>query len=272
MILFSHAKINIGLQILEKRRDGFHNLRSVMYPTGLCDILEVKLRPEGQEAFRLSQSGRLIDSDPDSNLVTLAWRALSKHSSLPPLSIHLHKQIPVGAGLGGGSSNASAVLKALAPLAREPLAPAMLENLSAQLGSDCPFFLQEGPKMMEGRGEILRETGVNLSGFYLVLLFPEIHISTTEAYAGVRPSIPEEALDSMVSRPVEQWKNLIRNDFETLLEARMPLIRELKAELYQSGAVYASLSGSGSSLYGIFRENPLLPAKLAKYLIWKGPA
>jgi len=272
MILFSHAKINIGLQILEKRKDGFHKLRSVMYPTGLCDVLEVKPMPGGQEVFRLSQSGRQIDAEPEKNLVTMAWQALSKHRSLPPLRIHLHKQIPMGAGLGGGSSNASTVLKALNSLPGEHLSPALLEKLSARLGSDCPFFLQDGPRMMEGRGEILHETEVSLKGFYLVLLFPEIHVSTAEAYAGVTPRIPEESLESMVSKPVEQWKNLIKNDFEAPLEAGKPLIAELKEELYKAGAVYASLSGSGSSLYGIFRENPRLPEKLSGYLIWEGPA
>lgn len=272
MILFSHAKINIGLQIHKKRSDGFHELSSVMFPTGLCDILEIKLRPKGKEEFQLSQSGRLIDSDPENNLVTLAWRALRKHSSLPPLSIHLHKQIPVGAGLGGGSSNASVALKALNHLASESLAPDQLEKLSAQLGSDCPYFLQEGPRMMEGRGEILRETKVNLKDFYLVLLFPGIHISTAEAYEGVTPRIPEDTLESMISKPLEKWKGLITNDFEASLEARIPLIGEIKAGLYEAGAVYASLSGSGSSLYGIFRKRTGLPEKLSKYLIWEGPA
>jgi 4-diphosphocytidyl-2-C-methyl-D-erythritol kinase len=272
MIIYSHAKINIGLQILNKRMDGFHNLRSVMYPTGLCDIIEVKINSEGQEAFQFSQTGRPIHSVPEANLVTQAWRVFSKHRALPPLSIHLHKQIPVGAGLGGGSSNASSVLKAFNQLAIESLAPDLLEDLSAHLGSDCPFFLQEGPRMMEGRGDILRDTQVSLEGLYLVLLFPEIHISTAEAYAGVRPRIPEKALQTLISRPIEQWRNLIINDFEAPLGLKIPLIPELKSELYEAGAVYASLSGSGSSLFGIFRKRPRLPQKLLEYLIWEGPA
>jgi len=272
MIIFSYAKINIGLQVLEKRKDGFHNLRSVMYPAGLCDIIEVMIHPDEREALRLSLSGRAVNSLPEDNLITQAWHAFKKHAALPPLRIHLHKQIPVGAGLGGGSSNASSVLKVFKQLAKESLAPEMLEKLSARLGSDCPFFLHEGPRMMEGRGDILRDTKVSLKGFYLVLLFPGIHISTAEAYAGVKPGIPEESLETLVARPIEEWKNLIINDFETHLGPKIPLIPELKSELYGAGALYASLSGSGSSLYGIFRKRPGLPARLSKYLIWEGPA
>lgn len=272
MILFSHAKINIGLQILEKRTDGFHNLRSVMYPTGLCDILEAKPMPEGYEAFRLSHSGRPIDSDSENNLVTRAWRELGKFVGLPPLLIHLHKQIPVGAGLGGGSSNASFALKGMNQMARESLSEAELEKLSAQLGSDCPFFMHEGPRMMEGRGDILSKTEVNLESYYLVLLFPGIHISTAEAYAGVVPGIPGESLESMISRPPEEWKDYIINDFEASLESKMPFIPKLKGELYKAGAVYASLSGSGSSIYGIFQRKPKLPGEMQKHVIWEGPA
>ncbi len=272
MILFSHAKINLGLQILERREDGFHNLRSVMYPTGLCDILEIKLMPEGQRPFTFSQSGIRIDSDPEDNLVSLAWRLLCEETALPPVSIHLHKQIPVGAGLGGGSSNASFVLKALNHLARPGLDPELLETLSARLGSDCPFFLHQGPKMIEGRGDILSKTGANLEGYYLLLLFPGIHISTAEAYAGVVPGIPEVSLESMISKAPEHWKNLIINEFEDPLGEKIPLILELKRALYQAGALYASLSGSGSALYGIFREPPRLSAELSSYVIWEGPS
>jgi 4-diphosphocytidyl-2-C-methyl-D-erythritol kinase len=272
MILFSPAKINIGLHILEKRDDGFHNIRSVIYPTGLCDILEIKVLPEGSKPFCLSQSGILIDADPENNLVSRAWRLLINETALPPVAIHLHKQIPVGAGLGGGSSNATYALKALNQLAQESLNRGRLEELAAWLGSDCPFFLHHGPMMMEGRGEILKQAEVNLAGSFLVLLFPRIHVSTAEAYAGVHPESPVFPLENLISRPVEHWADLIKNDFEESVSAKFPLIREMKNALYHEGAQYASMSGSGSSVYGIFSKYPRLPRELRKYVIWEGSA
>jgi len=272
MILFSPAKINIGLQILEKREDGFHNIRSVMHHTGFCDIIEIRALSEGSTPFRLSHSGILIDSDPESNLVTRAWHLLSRETALPPVAIHLHKQIPVGAGLGGGSSNASIALEALNHLAPKSLSQERLEELAMCLGSDCPFFLHKDPMLMEGRGEILSQAQVNLEDFFLVLLFPGIHVSTAEAYAGVHPKIPDIPLEELISKPADLWKGLILNDFEEKVGAKYPLIRELKKALYDAGAQYASLSGSGSSIYGIFRERPLLPGELREYVIWEGAA
>jgi 4-diphosphocytidyl-2-C-methyl-D-erythritol kinase len=272
MILFSPAKINIGLQILEKREDGFHNIRSVMYPTGFCDILEIRKLSEGSAPLRLSQSGILIGSDPESNLVTRAWRLLDRKTALPPVAIHLHKQIPVGAGLGGGSSNASCTLKALNHLAQKSISQERLEVLAMSLGSDCPYFLHKGPMMMEGQGEILSQSAVDLEGSFLVLLFPGIQISTAEAYAGVHPKIPDIPLQDLISKPADLWKDLIQNDFEETVGAKFPLIRELKKALYDAGAQFASLSGSGSSLFGIFKEYPRLPGKLKRYVIWEGPA
>ena len=272
MILFSPAKINIGLQILEKREDGFHNLRSIMYPIGLCDLLEIRENTEGNPPFWLSQSGILIDSDLEDHLITKAWRLLSAETTLPPVSLHLHKQIPVGAGLGGGSSNASTVLKALNQRIPLSLSQGRLEVLAGRLGSDCPFFLHEGPMLMEGRGEILSPVQLNLEeSSFMVLLFPGIHVSTAEAYARVQPRIPEVALETLVSVPVDQWKEKLKNDFEETVFAKYPLIRELKEALYQQGAQYAAMSGSGSSIYGLFREQVRLPHELKKYLLWEGP-
>jgi len=272
MIRYSPAKINVGLQILEKRKDGFHNIRSVVYPTGLCDILEVKALPKGTKAFQLSQSGISIGTDPGNNLVTAAWRLMKNETDMPPVAIHLHKQIPVGAGLGGGSSNASMALLALDHLAQQGISRERIEVLAGQLGSDCPFFLHQGPMMMEGRGEILSPVKLDLEGLYLVLLFPGIHVSTADAYAGIKPETPEISLEQVISLPVTEWPGLIANDFEESLGAKFPLIRELKESLYRAGAQYASLSGSGSSLYGIFQKDPKLPNVLKDFVIWKGPA
>ncbi len=272
MILFSPAKINLGLHILDKREDGFHNLRSVMYPVGLCDILEFLEMPEGSEPVRFAQTGVRFDQDAENNLVTRTWHLLTRETALPPVSIHLHKQIPVGAGLGGGSSNASLTLKGLNRWASPALSADRLKELAGQLGSDCPFFLHDGPMMMEGRGEILSSTSLNLEGNFLVLLFPGIHISTAEAYEGVHPRVPVTTLEEQLSKPVELWKNLLVNDFEETVGDKFPLIRQLKQELYQAGARYAAMSGSGSSIFGIFREAPRLTREVKKYVIWKGAA
>ena len=184
--------------------------------------------------------------------------------------MHLHKQIPVGAGLGGGSSNASTTLKGLNILAGNPLPDEMLHEMAATLGSDCPFFLHEGPMLMEGRGDILSSISPCLGHLYLILLFPGIHVSTAEAYAGVKPAVPNQHLQELIRQPMDRWREFVINDFEHSVFKRHPELDRLKQDLYGAGAVYASLSGSGSSLYGIFPESPDLPEELEQYLIWRG--
>jgi len=271
MIIFSPAKINLGLQVLERRSDGFHNLQSLMYPTGLCDILEIHQR-EGDPDLHFKQSGIRFEKDLEQNLCVEAWKLFSEAFTLPPLSMHLHKQIPVGAGLGGGSSNASATLMGLNQLIGEKLHLEELARMSSRLGSDCPYFLHKGAMLMEGRGEILTRIPLRLDTYYLVLIFPGIHISTAKAYAGIRPAHPELFIQELIQYRVDQWKELMKNDFEESLFESYPLLAELKNQLYGSGAVYASLSGSGSALYGLFPGKPVLPDKIRKYLIWQGPA
>ncbi|MEA3462097.1 MAG: 4-(cytidine 5'-diphospho)-2-C-methyl-D-erythritol kinase [Bacteroidota bacterium] len=272
MIYFSPAKINLGLHILRRREDGFHDLRSVMYPTALCDIIEIHQLPGETSPVRFTQSGIRFDSDPEHNLCMKAWNLLASDRELPPVAIHLHKQIPVGAGLGGGSSNASTVLRGLNLLAASPAPPEKLKEMAAQVGSDCPFFLHDMPMMMEGKGELLSPVQVSLEGKYLVLLFPDIHISTAEAYGVVSPAIPDLHLKQVIESPVHQWKNRVENDFERSAFIKHPLLESLKLGLYNAGSMYASMSGSGSSLYGIFEELPELPPEIRKYVIWKGPA
>jgi len=272
MIYFSPAKINLGLQILKRRDDGFHMLRSVMYPTGLCDIIEINQLPAEDIPVRFSQSGIRFETDLEKNLCMKAWKLMASDRDLPPVAIHLHKQIPVGAGLGGGSSNASTVLKALNQIASSPASAEKLAELAAQLGSDCPFFLNELPMMMEGRGEILSQVNVSLDKLHLVLLFPGINISTAEAYGAVSPFVPDLHLKQLIETPMDRWKGLIINDFEKNALIKYPLLLALKRSLYEAGALYASMSGSGSSLYGIFETPPQLPEEVQRYIIWKGPA
>jgi len=272
MIHFSPAKINLGLHILKRREDGYHMLRSVMYPTGLCDIIEIHQLTENKDPVCFTQSGIRFESDLEKNLCIEAFSLFASEHPLPPLAIHLHKQIPVGAGLGGGSSNASTVLKGLNSLTSSPASSEKLASLASQLGSDCPFFLHNGPMLMEGRGEELSPVKLSLRPNYLVLLFPEIYISTAEAYASVTPSVPDIDLLEVIEIQSNNWKDKLSNDFEKSAFAKHPLLRDLKLELYNAGAKFASMSGSGSSLFGIFEKPPELPEEIQKYVIWKGPA
>lgn len=270
MIYFSPAKINLGLQIIERRKDGFHNLRSVMYPIPLCDIIEISQLPEADKPLQFSQSGISTGSDTNNNLCVRAWELMVSKLSLPPVAIHLHKQVPVGAGLGGGSSNASTVLMGLNELSTSPLPEKELAGLAGHLGSDCPFFLQTEAMMMEGRGEHLSRVNISLDSCYLVLLFPEIFISTAEAYRSVSPHMPEQHLRALIEVPLKRWKDRVVNDFEPSIFRNYPLLKNYKDSLYKAGAAYASISGSGSSLYGIFETRPELPGPLRKHVIWEG--
>jgi len=272
MIHFSPAKINLGLQILERRKDGFHELRSVMYPTPLCDIIEINQLPGEKLPVRFSQSGTRFEDDLEKNLCLKAWKLMASDRELPHVAIHLHKQIPVGAGLGGGSSNASTVLKGLNLLSGSPAPPERLQELAGQLGSDCPFFLQKLPMMMEGRGELLSQMKVSLKKSYLVIVFPEIHISTAEAYGAVSHHPQDLHLRNLIEEPMDRWKDRVINDFEESAFLKHPLLKDVKIALYNAGAKFASMSGSGSSLYGIFEKPPELPEEIQRYVIWKGPA
>lgn len=272
MIFFAPAKINIGLQIIERREDGFHNLQSIMLPVGLCDILEIRRSTHGKKNLRFGQSGIQIGSLKEKNLCVRAWELFSSEAILPPVELHLHKQIPVGSGLGGGSSNATATLKGLNILAETPLPKEKLHEMAAQLGSDCPFFLHGEPMMMEGRGEILSPVTLHMDQLHLVLLYPALQVSTAEAYSGVKPIQHDIHLRELIRESMDQWRELVVNDFEHSVFDRHPELDQLKQSLYQAGALYASLSGSGSSLYGLFPESPDLPADLERQVIWKGSA
>jgi 4-diphosphocytidyl-2-C-methyl-D-erythritol kinase len=272
MILFSPAKVNIGLHITGRRPDGFHNLQSVMVPIGLCDILEIRKIKSHKGGLHFSQSGIPVDGDQGKNLVEKAFEIMSRVSDLPPVEIHLHKQIPVGAGLGGGSSNASVTLKGLNQLLTNALSLEQLSQMATHLGSDCPFFLYQKPMFMEGRGEILSQVSIGLEGMTMVVLFPQIHLSTAMAYAGVEPLTPMTHLRELIAAPIENWKELIINDFEKGVFQKYPELEIFKQGLYKSGAIYASLSGSGSSLFGIFPGMPNLPSHLSRFMIWKGEA
>jgi 4-diphosphocytidyl-2-C-methyl-D-erythritol kinase len=269
MIVYPNAKINIGLNILNKRADGFHNIESCFFPIKLCDILEIV---ESNSKTQFHSSGIPIPGDSNNNLCVEAWRILHKNFQIPAVEMHLHKQIPIGAGVGGGSADGAFALKAIAELFNLKLSVKELENYAAQLGSDCAFFIQNTPAFAEGRGELLTEIILNLDSYKLVLINPGIHISTAEAYGGVTPKIPEIKLPRLIREKISEWQGKILNDFEQGVCLKHPEIAEIKRTLIEKGAIYASMSGSGSTVYGIFDSKTYLDlqGEFAGLFCWQG--
>ena len=252
MILFPPAKINLGLKVLKKRSDGFHEIETCMLAIPLTDVLEIT--PSAEFVFK--QTGIKVDGDQESNLCVKAFRLFHKRYDTPNACIHLRKQLPMGAGLGGGSADASYVLRGLNSLFKLDLTDAQLREMASELGSDCPFFISDSAQIGRGRGEVLSDFNLDLSGYYVKIINPEIHVGTKEAYAGIVFSDSDESIEATLELPVEMWKNQLKNDFETHIIDHHPIIGELKNQLYEEGAVYASMSGSGSTVYGIFANKP----------------
>lgn len=259
MITFPNAKINLGLNITEKRPDGYHNLETIFYPIPLEDALEACPRKEGPGSYSLSQSGLSIEGDAENNLVVKAYKLLDETYHLPPVDIYLHKHIPSGAGLGGGSADAAFMLKLLNRMYRLNLTDDQLEAYAARLGADCAFFVRNQPTYAEGIGNIFSPVELSLAGWQLLLVKPNIFVSTRDAFARIRPRHPERNLRNLINQPVESWKDSIINDFEESVFPQFPAIGDIKTELYHLGAVYASMSGSGSSVYGLFAPDAVLP-------------
>ncbi|MBN2765420.1 MAG: 4-(cytidine 5'-diphospho)-2-C-methyl-D-erythritol kinase [Paludibacteraceae bacterium] len=255
MLSFPNAKINIGLNIIEKRSDGYHNIETIFYPIGLCDVLEVE-PSDTCDDYSFSSSGIAIDGDSEQNLILKAYRLLQQDFPLPPVDISLVKQIPFGAGLGGGSADAAYMLKMLNDIAKLDLSDEQLEVYAVKLGADCPVFIRNKPVFATGIGNVFSETDLSLAGYFLVLIKPDIHVSTPEAYSLVVPSKPVKSLRELVKLPVEEWKGVIQNDFEKSVFERYPRIAQIKEKLYMAGALYASMSGSGSSVYALFASEP----------------
>jgi 4-diphosphocytidyl-2-C-methyl-D-erythritol kinase len=269
MIVFPIAKINLGLHITAKRSDGYHNIESIFYPVLLCDALELVVADKQEGVDYLACTGINTGSDPESNLVTKAARKLRERYFFPYLNIHLHKTIPIGAGLGGGSSDSACLLRAINRIFHLDIPKEELKEISLEIGSDCPFFIDGVPAMATGRGEKLTHVNPVLSGYYLTLLNPGVAISTKEAYQNCSPRKPDSPLEQLISRPVTKWKELIKNDFEDFAFSKHPVIAEIKESLYRAGALFSLMSGSGSSVYGIFREKPVLPDMLKSYVIFE---
>jgi 4-diphosphocytidyl-2-C-methyl-D-erythritol kinase len=267
VVLFPNAKINIGLRIISKRQDGYHNLETIFYPVNWCDVLEI-VPAESRTEF--IQTGLAIEGGQENNLCLRAYALMKEYSRLPDIRIFLHKIIPMGAGLGGGSSDGAAVLKLLNALFGLHISNGVLLKMALKLGSDCPFFIYNKPVFAQGRGEEISETGLSLKGYHILIIKPPVHISTADAFRMVRTVQHAENLNDLVMKPVEEWKEEVINDFEKPVFSEFPLLKSVKEDIYRQGALYASMSGSGSALYGIFDKRPECKALPEGWQSWCG--
>lgn len=254
MITFPNCKINLGLWVTRKRPDDYHDIETVIFPIDWTDVLEIIPSSGTETEFTLT--GNVIGGNPESNLCYKAWKLLHEKHAIPVVKMHLHKVIPIGAGLGGGSSDGSFALKMLNQLFDLHLTTTELQHFAAQLGMDCPFFIENVPSIASGRGDVLKPVNLNLKGYYLIVLVPDIHLSTSKAYSVVTPQERSETLENQLNQPLSTWKTLLVNDFEESVFKQFPKIKELKEMLYSKGALFVSMSGSGSAVFGIFERNP----------------
>lgn len=262
MITFPCAKINLGLNIVSKRPDGFHNLETVFYPIPLTDALEIKYMDEkfpSESPCDLKITGNDVDCNEEDNLVIKAYQLLAADFQLPRVHAHLVKRIPTQAGLGGGSSDAAYMIRLLDERFRLNIGISEMERYAAKLGADCAFFITADPSYAEGIGDVLMPVdvpGAGLGGYYLAVVKPSVAVSTRDAYAAIVPKTPAKCCRDIVRQPIETWKDELVNDFEAPIFAMHPELAAIKQSLYDAGAVYAAMSGSGSALFGIFREQP----------------
>lgn len=259
MITYPNAKINLGLNIVEKRPDGYHNLETIFYPIPLQDALEITPWEGGERKYKLAQSGIQIAGDDEHNLVVKAYKLLDSLYNLPPIEINLLKHIPSGAGLGGGSADAAFMLCMLNQHFQLNIPNDQLEVYAAQLGADCAFFVENKPTFAEGIGNIFSPIELSLKGYKLLLVKPDIFVSTRDAFAQIKPKRPSISLKEVAKMPIEAWKTYMVNDFEESVFPQFPAIADIKAKLYDMGAIYASMSGSGSSVFALFKGDATLP-------------
>jgi len=259
MIVFSNSKINLGLWVLNKRNDGYHNIATIFYPINWKDVLEIKVDNTSFNQIVIKNYGLFLDIPIYQNIIYKAYHLLlEKFQKLPSVNVYLFKNVPFGSGLGAGSANATFFIKALNDLLKLNISREELYNLVVKLGADCAFFLENKPVLAKEKGDIFQPVMVSLSSYYILIIFPNINISTAEAYKNVVPKMRSEKLEEIIQMPINEWKNYLENDFENYVFNRYPLIEEIKYNLYKKGALYASMSGSGSAVYGIFSEKPEL--------------
>jgi 4-diphosphocytidyl-2-C-methyl-D-erythritol kinase len=269
MICFPNAKINLGLHVTSRRPDGYHNLETIFYPLALRDALEIIPRSSsGSGEHRFFLHGNAIEGAPTDNLVMKALRLISAEKDIPPIDVHLLKRIPTGAGLGGGSADAAFMLRLLNDSLSLGYTNEQLQNQAAQLGADCSFFIHNTPAYAIGIGDILEPIEVNLDGYFLLLVKPDITVCTKDAYGMITPKEPDISLKEIVKKPVEEWKDWMKNDFEIPVFKKYPEIWKIKQQMIELGANYASMSGSGSAVFGIFREEPNWHTHFNQHFVW----
>ena len=264
MLIFPNCEINLGLNIIRKRTDGYHDLETVFYPVNWQDALEgVKSEVKSEASGVIfTSSGLTIAGDAQNNLCVKAYDLLKKDfPSLPSIQLHLHKIIPMGAGLGGGSADGAYTLTLINDLCKLGLSKEQLIHHALQLGSDCPFFILNKPCWATGRGENMQEIALDLSAYQFVIVHPHIHVSTAAAFSKITPRLPERSIREIIEQPIETWKHVLLNDFEAGVTAKHPEIRSIKETLYNEGALYASMTGSGSAVFGIFPKHQILNLK-----------
>lgn len=256
MLEFCPCKINLGLNVVEKRPDGFHNLETVFYPILWQDSLEIIENTDNQD-FEIQISGLKIDGNVQDNIIYKAFQFIRQHHQVPNIKVHLHKSIPMGAGLGGGSSNAAVFINLIDKKFNLGLSLAEKTDIAGGLGSDCAFFIEQKPVFATGKGDVFEPVQINLLKYYILLVYPGIHSNTKTAYAGVTPQRPKQNIKSILEKtPIHEWKSLLVNDFEASVCKAFPEIEKVKQQLYNNGAIYACMSGSGSTVFGIFKEKP----------------
>jgi 4-diphosphocytidyl-2-C-methyl-D-erythritol kinase len=259
MLLFPNCKINLGLHILNKREDGFHNLETVFYPLGLKDALEIIPTANANTAVTFTATGLLVDAKEEDNICIKAYHLLKKDfKELPAIQMHLHKAIPMGAGLGGGSADGAFTLSLLNKKFNLGLSTPQLINYALQLGSDCPFFIINKTCYATSRGELLEEVDISLSKYKIAIVNPGIHVNTGWAFSQITPALPKKSIKEIIAQPIASWKNELTNDFEIPVFATHPQIKNIKLALYEQGAIYAAMSGSGSTVFGIFDKEIVL--------------
>ena len=271
MLVFPNAKLNLGLYVTRRRSDGFHTLESVFVPLPWTDAFEMLPAPAGQPTS-LTLTGRPIPGDPAANLCVRAYELLqADFPRLPPVQLYLHKIVPIGAGLGGGSADAAFALRAASDLFGLSLPAETLESYARRLGSDCAFFIQNQPVLAVERGDVFEKIELSLAGTGCVVVYPNLHISTAEAYARISPHLPLHPLRAALAQPMSTWRNTVSNDFETALTPRHPVLAGIKQRLYDAGATYVSLSGSGSAVYGLWEQAEApVPQWPTEYAVWRG--
>jgi 4-diphosphocytidyl-2-C-methyl-D-erythritol kinase len=270
MIEFPNAKINIGLNVISKRPDGFHNIETLMVPIDLTDILDLSRNNRNhQDKIEITTTGIKVDGPITNNLIYKAYQLIDADFDLPPVFVHLHKSIPMGAGLGGGSSDGAFMIKTLNHYFDLELSITKMEEYAGKLGSDCPFFIKNKPALAQDRGTDLSLREFCLDGFTIVLVVPPVHVNTGHAYSLIKPAKPLNRLDDFYNLQPELWRDNLLNDFEGPVFNEHPLLAEIKEKMYQNGAVYASMSGSGSSIYGLFRQQPdLRKFQFKDFFVW----